>query len=674
MNRTDIQSVILNFNKNYANSKGYQFTQLINQQLEINPNSMVALYNGNLVRKPIVLAEDTVLSIDLISAFPSLEQQTEIGAIKADLVPLFTDKTKFPGFDVTIPKGHYSKLSFCRVLTEVMNQFIKTNYKYVEVDTITPISGGEYLSQSFPYQFFYEMKNDNFFLGLRYLIDNSDQNSVNVQSDINRVTFQELDTGFVNKNAITISGQTGDVINRTTSVANWDAYALGNSPIRGMGAFSNDDRNQLENDVGYSNCHIMADFQASGTQEFQFVFGMNNTFYSEKWGSAGLTVGTVNCDGSNVSIPQVLIGCRLDISLDSDNETINRQTFEVYSNNELDSINYSYFDNQTVRDDTADRNCKTLTQLNLTDYGVSVTDGFTLGYEFYSEPIPPSSYENLVLEEERVYYFKVLCSSGYGNYNSTVLYDSKKNGVQVNSQLVESGYLFQQLDAFNDITKATTGGLCPQYYFYNSDTNLKVTNMKQSNSVFFDTDQSTFVYQQGHTGYGFLINKQTDVNTTSLENILGIAQNTEETLGNIKSSENTLYNPNAYPERPEMGGLTQLESDKTRYNIELNLPIKCFNTTESIENNLGQTRTVIYNTNPVIEDLTNITSGLITGSIEPNNIKFMSLNNQSEIKLNNIDVSIRRAKTNELAEEITDASIELLIQSEPKNEQINVLV
>ena len=78
MNRTDIQSVILNFNKNYANSKGYQFTQLVNQQLEIHPNSMVALYTGNIVRKPIVLSEDTIVSINITSQFPTTEQITSI--------------------------------------------------------------------------------------------------------------------------------------------------------------------------------------------------------------------------------------------------------------------------------------------------------------------------------------------------------------------------------------------------------------------------------------------------------------------------------------------------------------------------------------------------------------------------------------------------------------------
>ena len=164
------------------------------------------------------------------------------------------------------------------------------------------------------------------------------------------------------------------------------------------------------------------------------------------------------------------------------------------------------------------------------------------------------------------------------------------------------------------------------------------------------------------------VKDENNVNTSSLENILGVSQNS------LLTFSNTNFNPNNYPKKADLAGLTQLGSDRTRYNIELNLPIKAYNTTESSVNNLGQTRTIIYNTNPVVEDVTNISSGLINASIDPNNIKFLSLNNEKELKLNNIEVSIRRAKTNELAEEITDASIELLIQSEPRNDQINVLV
>ena len=51
-------------------------------------------------------------------------------------------------------------------------------------------------------------------------------------------------------------------------------------------------------------------------------------------------------------------------------------------------------------------------------------------------------------------------------------------------------------------------------------------------------------------------------------------------------------------------------------------------------------------------------------NIVPNNLKFLTLNNSAPLNLNSLNVQIRRAKTNELATELEDASVELLIKSE----------
>ena len=93
--RTDnceIHSVILNMNKNYSNNKGSNFSQIVNKQLALKPNSLVALYTGNLVRKPIVIEADMVLDIELISVFPTREQITAA-----------LDKSHLQDIEVTIP-------------------------------------------------------------------------------------------------------------------------------------------------------------------------------------------------------------------------------------------------------------------------------------------------------------------------------------------------------------------------------------------------------------------------------------------------------------------------------------------------------------------------------------------------------------------------------------------
>jgi hypothetical protein len=50
--------------------------------------------------------------------------------------------------------------------------------------------------------------------------------------------------------------------------------------------------------------------------------------------------------------------------------------------------------------------------------------------------------------------------------------------------------------------------------------------------------------------------------------------------------------------------------------------------------------------------------------IVPNNLKFLSLNNPEPININSLRVQVRRAKTNNLALELQDCSLELLIKSE----------
>ena len=146
-----------------------------------------------------------------------------------------------------------------------------------------------------------------------------------------------------------------------------------------------------------------------------------------------------------------------------------------------------------------------------------------------------------------------------------------------------------------------------------------------------------------------------------MENVLGVGKN--DSSGNARYSEDTLFNPNKYPSNKDESGLTKLGTDGLRYNIEVNLPIKAYNTTEETTNDIGQQRTIVYNTNTATEDDPSPTVGLVNKTIEPNNLKYLSLNNPEELKLNTLDIQIRRSKTNELADEITDASVELLFIS-----------
>ena len=73
----------------------------------------------------------------------------------------------------------------------------------------------------------------------------------------------------------------------------------------------------------------------------------------------------------------------------------------------------------------------------------------------------------------------------------------------------------------------------------------------------------------------------------------------------------------------------------------------------------------MYKSSPIIEGQSDgIDQTFVNLFKEPNNLKFLTLNNSAPLNLNELNVQIRRAKTNELATELEDASIELLIKSE----------
>jgi len=663
MSEPELHSIILNLNKNYSKNKGYDFSTLLNKQIELKPNSLVALYNGSITRKPIVLPEDTTITLELNSALPTTEQLAIVDLSGANLIKVFQSP------DIVIPAGRYSKLTFCRVLCEAINKVLLSNLFQQRNTSITPVSGGNLMTDSLPYQIYYEMENGSFFLGLRYEPKDRLNSGIDIGMDLFQTSFEDLDDDISNTSQVTVSGTYSNIINRTTALPNWDAWALGNSPIRGMGSHSNEDSNLIGSDIGFSSCLLKGELAGTGTKATEFVFGLNNTYYSSEWAGGNGATATVKTNQveseTSLVLPQVLLGAYLDLKASTTEYT--KQRLVLYCANNLSNISYENMKDQTDRDTQADLDYTMLLSTDLSQYNIAMDDGCEMTWEVYSENTPPDSVQNNILLENRKYYFRFLINSPSNSFNSTILYDSKNVNLYINYELVESGYLFQQAKCYSDNNKATSLGLCPQFYFNNSDTDLKVINPRTNNIVSYvdlgGIGDDIWIYHLGQLGYSFFVDptKEANPNPAPLTNILGVATNDKTTVNNNTNST-TIFSPNMYPRLPELGGITQLGSDLTRYNIELNLPVRCFNTTEQLSNDVGQTRTIIHNTNPVIADTTNISSGVITSNLEPFNLKFLSLNNPDEIKLNRLDLKIRRAKTNQLADEIEDASIEILVK------------
>jgi hypothetical protein len=654
MAQPEIHSVILNLNKNFSNNTGANFTQIVNKELEIKPNSLVALYTGNLVRKPIVLETDTKITINITSSFPNATQEGY--GFRAEI-----RVTPFTSVTATIPKGEYSKLAFCRTFCDKINEQIGASL--VRVTTPVLPDGLVALEQTFPYEMFYEMKNDNFFLGLRYFLA---EEVIANETSFFQMELKELNNGQLNASNVVASYSTQQqfIINSNDdTLTDWSPHCFGNQAVRGMAMSTYDEPNTLSTDVGF----IKAKFSGTAPNKTQeFCFNLHNTFFTADWattggvGSGSNVPNTMTIQGTGIVVPVTTIGAYFSATGDGTNYTAEK--VYIHCNDKLHELNQEQYNSQANYDDFLATEGKLLKEIDLNDYVISLIDKPQFSWEIYCVVAPQGRYSNQKVEENRQYYFRFVGHSVYGDKaNRAVLYDSKNDNIRMSHEAVETGYMFQQLVNVEDPTFQTTGGLCPQFYFKNTAADLQVINPTGNFSVMRTDNDSKFELMNGCNGYSFEVPSAGNENTTSLKNILGVASNkTRATNLNV----NTTFNPNFYPKISELAGLSQLGSDRLRYNVEVNLPVRAYNTTESTTNDLGQVRNIVHNSNPVVEDTTNLSSGLVNKNLEPNTIKYLSLNNREAIKLNSLDVKIRRAKTNEIADEIEDASVELLFKSQ----------
>lgn len=660
MSNEDIHSVILNFNKNFSNSKGYNFTQIVNNQLELKPNTMVALYNGNIVRKPIVVPENTNVEINLTSILPR-DLDRYLGVSDNIVVEPFPNKMTF-----TMTAGTYSKLSFCRVFCERINTFIESNLKDLESENCFPLGLFKpKAKKSFPYKAYYNVKDGNFFLGLRYNLPTM-TTGTDGEYENYKVGFKNLDDECNTSQAITfVEDNFQTIFHRTTRLDDWNSYALGNQAMKSMSYCHTGDNvdNKIGWDVAFSSCQVQAQLPGAGTQDMEFLYALNNTYFASEWADqhpANVATSNLVIEPAVIPLPKCLIGAYIRVTA-----TTTDMTAQLYivANEELEKCGEEEFKGKTERDNFNANRLKVLKEIDLDNFNVSLTELTELKWEIYCVNAPELLAYSYEFEDRRLYYIRLLTQSPYENSDSQVLFDSKSISMSLNNYLVESGTAFQLLKSVDVVDVRVTGGLCPQFFFKNTNEDFVVYNPRQnSTSILIDND-TNFMLMMPCDAYSFEINEANNVNTSAVKNILGVSENFELEVPSILQQANTIFNPNNYPTNAELAGLTQLGSDRQRYNIELNLPIRAFNTTESSVNNLGQTRTIIFNTNPVVDDVTNVSTGLINGTLDPNNLKFLSLNNDKEIKLNHLDLTIRRSKNNELATEIIDSSIELLFKS-----------
>ena len=695
MSNREIHSVILNLNKNYSQNKGSSFSTIVNRQLEIKPNTEIALYGGSLSRAPIIIEQDTALEMNFNYAFPNDKQRdlSSLGfnLLEGNLTDAAGNPTSQTKLSAGIPKGSYSKLGFTKQICNAFNKVLFSDLTNggLKQSVIEAVSGTDAF-ECLPYRMSYEIKDGNYWLGLRYHLEPS-RKGITQESPF-LVGHQNLNDGITTEHDIQLltddEYQLG--FGRTSNTVDWNSYLLGNSPIRGLAysKLTDTDDFKLATDASWANFDLRTS-AAPHTGASKMLFALNNTWFADKWGNSGGTVPDLkSVAGESFTIPQCLIGVLLEV--DSDGTTLSNQHASIVVNEAISQEGYAVYNDETTRNQFLAKNLRRVAKVDITEYDIDLNvNNNSLAFDVYCENVPKEEpvtgrdgeFNSML---DRIYYFRFLMRCPWGDAYK-VLYDSKTDGTSIDKAHVESGYLFQQINPPGGGGFEVSGGLCPQFYFNSggdgASSVFRVYNPRGNNIAGQINGNTNFVINKAQLEYsitcpfkatytdpdGKVFN---NTNPMSMQNTLLIAEDTSgvQLFGAASQQlniDNTVsYDPNIYPSNRDISGLTELGSDGTRYNIEVNLPVRAYNTTTQASNDIGQTRTILYNTNALVSNASETTSSIIQKDIEPNNLKYLSLNNPQSIKLNELNINVRRANTNELATEITDASLEILLQKE----------
>jgi hypothetical protein len=269
-------------------------------------------------------------------------------------------------------------------------------------------------------------------------------------------------------------------------------------------------------------------------------------------------------------------------------------------------------------------------------------------------------YENEVnpndIERNR-YYFRIhAMTTSLENINTpsgitaSVIFDSKLVDYKIPQDLISDSFRYEKTQPSD--TNAFYKGLVPVFYVF-SETSRTIT----SQELGFSDIRGNFIYDttQSHVDnrdtVGLLRYSFTNLGT-DLQSIFG----NNEVLAVSPSGWDRVSTPDF--------GVTELFGDTTNYNIELsNLPIQASQSTETVNNNIGTNRPIVFQVNNAFSGtLNNVNAGQLIRSIYPPQLKFLKLNNVKPLKLNSINVKIKRSRDNSTATELNDCKLELLIK------------
>ena len=710
-----VQSVIINNNPNFAQNKPCDTLVPVAGQLSIGSNAEVAVYGGSLSRAPIVIranknlktiggaayvgdSENNVeLTIGFNQIYPNEYQVNEDKVVVTDGAPVQVyNSTKVYNFKydqsivVEFPEGDYTRDNFCNTLCQLTNNVIANDIDNQQLQASQ--SGGLFeidgkpVYNELPYYMDYSETDSGFFLGLRNtkFKDEEILNGPVNQQYFNEVNHAELqDAGIVFTLDSIGDPDTNSIYSANVSVQeeNWNHFLRADQALLPMLMENNSQEDgNYQGEGTFYNFGLNVDLLTGGTGKKQICVGFTNTLYQSEWADTGVPeTMSVFQENDIGEVPNLYLSANF-VQI-NDGTDVTKSYIDILMPDTLNcnETAFNYLSNTGTAGAPFDqqnaivRLSRIQMPYDLPPSGNDRQPSLTGRYEwrFYAEDykINNNVFESgstTFTKAPRIYYFQFISENGP---NRQVLYDSKANGVYINANWLDDGTLFECIESARDSDDRVSAGFMPIVLF-NNTTPTDSFYSPQGNFILYQTSDGDFVARQRFGEYTFATENKdlantlgTAVNSNTLQNEFNININSIELTRKLLPGN--VYNPNAYPVSKIQGGLTNLFSDCNRYNIELNLPIKAFNSTESAVNNIGQKRNIIYNQDPFIQgETTLLASSNIVRNIEPNSLKYLTLNNSAPLNINNLRLQIRRAKTNELATEITDSQIEILIKSD----------
>ena len=616
-------SVFLNLNTNFSNDTASNYSQYFDNPLEIPENAEVCLYNAELKKAPINLSSNQDMTLFIDSATDS-SKAFVLHNTDASLV----NNNDLNNITFTLEKGSYSKRAFLNHLQTKAKASIKANND----DTSKP---------RIPYKFCVFNDTNEVFAGLAPNFTTVDFEQKGTQAEYRHKNVSFGDTSNVST-AVRIGVNDSVNLENTGAVLDANTWAMGQSAVNPLifGRHDNEKISKLQGNLFFN----MFDNDLSNTAQTQIGCCFLRTSDVETQKSTANNLGCVATSDGNSQVPKSFFGFQVEERYNAGGtltppvDGVLPSRLVVYGNYYGTSVGAT--------------NIQSMVKL----YDVeieSINQNQRFGVSIYYE-----NEENPADLTANKYYFRIhhqLTSEmtvTNANQLNNVIFDSKAVDYELPQTIISQCFKYEQSGS---MTEPFYSGFVPCWYAFCEQGETRTTSAADqigwadiSGNFIYDSTQSTV---SNRDTIGLLKYSMTSLG----DDLQGVFGNNE-----IKAIAPTGWDRVSTPDF----GLTELFGDTTNYNIEIsNLPIQSNQSTETTNNNIGTKRPIVFQVNNAFSGtVNNVNSGELIRSIYPPQLKFLRLNNVKPLKLNSLNVKIKRSKDNSTASELTDCKLELLIK------------